>query len=433
MTENDNHEPMPSIDVDVVVATGESPVSVGTEMALLSSAPASENTDPIPSIVPCPEVIPFSHAEPITRNYDFENIEYQIGQLRDLVIKIVPADEKIKDLKHIRDYAAFNRYAKRRFLFFRRRYYWSSSRLEFSLDGTFKERLAKIEAAVKSDSSGADLRQRLLELRELEDDIQIKIRRLSSTLASLRYSTTTGRELIEDLVKKIGHRELRDEGRMHLRIVSQLVKKLGAKPVLRSDEAVLYQETLEAVGVMIEVEQRKLSVEELVHKDRSRRTWTVGIVIFYIAFVLASTIGVGIQWSSKFLPGDAPLNDLKLPLLGIPWPVVLWSLIGSFAAMIYRFNKKPIYDFGDAVKWLLTRPVQGVVLGAAFYLVLVSGLFLLSGRSTSEGQSSHVANDVILILSFLVGFSDRFADSVFKAIVERYTQTTSRRGKVETN
>src|SRR5262249_39555443 len=143
-----------------------------------------------------------------------------------------------------------------------------------------------------------------------------------------------------------------------------------------------------AVGVMIEVEQRKIAVEDLVNKDRRRRTWTVGIVIGYIAIMLAAAVTVGIRWRNSFIIGDDPLSDLRVPLIGIPWPVLVWSLIGSFAAMIYRFNKNPIYDFGDAVKWMLTRPVQGVVLGAAFYLVVVSGLFLLGGRGTSPESAS---------------------------------------------
>lgn len=101
--------------------------------------------------------------------------------------------------------------------------------------------------------------------------------------------------------------------------------------------------------------------------------------------------------------------------------MIIWSLIGSFAAMIHRFNRHPIYDFDDAVKWMLTRPVQGVVLGSAFYLVLVSGLFLLISDDTSTTTSSPVKDEVILVLSFLIGFSDRFVDSVFNALVDRYS------------
>jgi hypothetical protein len=91
--------------------------------------------------------------------------------------------------------------------------------------------------------------------------------------------------------------------------------------------------------------------------------------------------------------------------------------------MIHRFNRRPIYDFGDAVKWLLTRPVQGLVLGAAFYLVVSSGLLLITGTIVEgQGASTRIADEVLLVLAFLVGFSDRFGDRVFNTLVRRYSQ-----------
>jgi hypothetical protein len=93
--------------------------------------------------------------------------------------------------------------------------------------------------------------------------------------------------------------------------------------------------------------------------------------------------------------------------------------------MIYRFNKYPICKFNDTIKWMVTRPIQGVLLGSIFYLVLVSGLFILTGSNTLESQNTGTADAVILVLSFLIGFSDRFADSVFNALVERFSNNGS--------
>ncbi|NES04241.1 MAG: hypothetical protein F6K22_16215 [Okeania sp. SIO2F4] len=89
--------------------------------------------------------------------------------------------------------------------------------------------------------------------------------------------------------------------------------------------------------------------------------------------------------------------------------------------MIYRFNRQPIYEFGNVLKWTITRLVQGIVLGSAFYLILVSDLSLLT--------SEKITTEVILILSFLVGFSDRFADSVFNTLIERYTKDARNKDK----
>ncbi|MCL6436529.1 MAG: hypothetical protein K6T90_20450 [Leptolyngbyaceae cyanobacterium HOT.MB2.61] len=113
-------------------------------------------------------------------------------------------------------------------------------------------------------------------------------------------------------------------------------------------------------------------------------------------------------------------NFQSIKFLGIiPLSVMIWSFIGSFAATIHRFNRRKIYKFSDAWKWMITRHAQGITLSSAFYLVLISGLFLISGGS--DGDPSTIKNEVILILSFLIGFSDRFVDSVFNALLQRYT------------
>ncbi|SRR6266404_1627396 len=350
----------------------------------------------------------------------FADIEEQIRQTREIATRIVPVEEDLDALSRIRRFADFKR-QRRAFSFarlFSRGFYTDFRQYEQPLTET----LADIEAEIKSDSKEGDLRKALLSLRKLTDEVNIKIQRLNSTFIGLVYSLTTSKELVWDLVQRIGHRELRDEAKVHSGIVAQLVGRLESEDLAKNEPHVFSKEFPGAIGIMIELEQRKLAVEELVHKDRKRRQWTVGIVIGYIALVLALAVFVSVRWRSRFLMGEGPLSGMRLPLVGIPWPVIVWSLIGSFAAMIYRFNKKPIYDFGDAVKWMLTRPVQGVVLGSAFYLVLISGLFLLGGRGT-ENPASNTANDVVLILSFLVGFSDRFADSVFNAIVDKYSQS----------
>ena len=245
-----------------------------------------------------------------------------------------------------------------------------------------------------------------------------------STFIALLYSVTTSGELVDDLTHRIGHRELRDEARVHSAVVAQLTKTLETAD--HTGIEVLSEPFLGTIGIMIELEQRKYAVEELVHKDQNRRRWTVAFVISYIAVILATAILGGIRWQDTLVVGNVPLSSQRLPLLGIPWPVIVWSLVGSFAAMIYRFNRRPIYDFGDAVKWMLTRPVQGVVLGSAFYLVLISGLFLMTGPQGGQLNSANSASDVVLVLCFLVGFSDRFADAVFNAIVERYSRPQRR-------
>ncbi|GGA59082.1 hypothetical protein CYANOKiyG1_80480 [Okeania sp. KiyG1] len=184
---------------------------------------------------------------------------------------------------------------------------------------------------------------------------------------------------------------------------------------------VLSDEAQATIGIMIDIEKRRYLVEKLVNFDLQKARATTGLVTITIVGIILVMIVGGLFYGPLVSVGEKSLNELKLPLINIPWPVVFWSFIGSFAAMIYRFNRQPIYEFGNVLKWTVTRSVQGIVLGSAFYLILISGLSLLT--------SEKITTEVILILSFLVGFSDRFADNVFNTLIEKYTKDGKKKSK----
>lgn len=263
-------------------------------------------------------------------------------------------------------------------------------------------------------------------INEISDRVNIKISRLNALFFSVLHPAKSSADLVRNMETKIGHLELKQEAQVHLEEVSRLVKRLDDDRLTKGID-VLGDESQAAIGIMTEIEQRRLVVDRLIYEDRNRKNSTVLLVIIYIIVVIVGTVYTTVVSGSQLVIGQVPLKQLRVPLLGIPWPVIVWSLIGSFAAMIYRFNRNPIYDFGDAVKWLLTRPVQGIVLGSAFYLVLTSGLFLLVGSSnTGNGSVTTTADEIVLVLSFLVSFSDRFADSVFNTLVEKYAKDTKK-------
>ncbi|CCH95027.1 membrane hypothetical protein [Microcystis aeruginosa PCC 9432] len=342
---------------------------------------------------------------------------------------------------------------------------------------------------------GTDAEQDKILLQSLggiADEINLSISRLNNSFILALYPASSSKELVANMVSKIGYKELREEAEMHLSVISRLVDKLNnlmqklnidgleekqkdentslknqsdivlvkaiterlkkrkdeevksafgliqdlitepeddKKPVDDEDDRKIYvlsDEAQAAVGMMIDIEKRRYLVEGLVRSDRSQRTRTTQLVTLTILLIICLMILGGFIYGPSLTVGVKSLDDLNLPLLNIPWPVVFWSFIGSFAAMIYRFNRQPIHEFGDVVKWTLTRLVQGVVLGSAFYLILVSGLSLLTGvtpAASIDPTPKKITTEVILILSFLVGFSDRFADSVFNTLIERYSKS----------
>lgn len=286
--------------------------------------------------------------------------------------------------------------------------------------------LSDIEAAIVPNIESEKYSQLLQSLSNIADEINIRISQLSSLFTSIVYPATISREVANNLVTKIGHKEFRDEAKMHLGVIAQLVEKLDSERLTRPDFDVLSDEAIGAIGLMTELEKRRLLIEGLIKGDRSRRNWTVSSVIIYICVAIAIIVYLIIQWGNQFTLGQVPLVQLKVPVLGIPCPVIIWSLIGSFASMIYRFNAKPIYDFTDAIKWMITRPVQGIVLGSVLYLILISGLFILTAGKTDNPAGLISTDEVILVLCFLIGFSDRFADNVFNTLVQRYSMSNDK-------
>jgi len=331
-------------------------------------------------------------------------------------------------------------------------------------------------------------------LSGIAEEINLNISRLNNSFILALYPALSSKELVANMVSKIGYKELREESEMHLSVIQKLVDKLNDlmenlgvdrlekkgkseseilvnqnddvfliqsiagrlknrkdeevkialmliknlltdsddKKTIISDNQdgrniyVLSDKAQAALGMMIDIEKRRSLVEDLVRADRQQRNRTTQLVTLAIILIICFMILGGFIYGPLVTVGTKSLDDLKLPLLNIPWPVVFWSFIGSFAAMIYRFNRQPIHEFGDVIKWTLTRLVQGVVLGSAFYLILVSGLSLLAGVTPADSAgstSNKITTEVILILSFLVGFSDRFADSVFNTLIEKYSQT----------
>lgn len=297
--------------------------------------------------------------------------------------------------------------------------------------------LSSIETQLSLNLEPLKLSKLMQCMSEIANEIELRIAEVNRSFDSAVFPALSRDEFVEAMMFKIGHQKLREEAKMHLSVIRKLLKMLDGDLLTSADFDVLSDKAQAAVGVMVAIEKRRMLVEELVRSDQKQRIKTIRLVSRYsvIAICLAVALPIiavfaalisnnsPLKESLKALGLQIPvnlstasLNELKVPLLGIPEPVIIWSLIGSFAAMIHRFNRRPIEDFDDAMKWMLTRPVQGVVLGSAFYLVLNSGLFPLTGSNNSNFE-----DEVILVLSFLVGFSDRFVDSVFNALVERYS------------
>jgi hypothetical protein len=239
-------------------------------------------------------------------------------------------------------------------------------------------------------------------------------------------------QLVEILVSKTKYADLNEEVVVNREIITDLFQSISCMVDVPHTSSESDDERLNAglgialskldvldsrmtaiIGAMTMIERRRLRIEELANMDQARRHRTTKFVTAYILVGLVALILTPILWLEP-----STIESMKF-LNIIPISVMIWSFIGSFAATVLRFNRRPVYQFNDPWKWMLTRHAQGIILSSAFYLVLISGLFLISDGT--DGDPSRIKTEVILILSFLIGFSDRFVDHVFNTLLKRYT------------
>jgi hypothetical protein len=108
----------------------------------------------------------------------------------------------------------------------------------------------------------------------------------------------------------------------------------------------------------------------------------------------------------------------------------MWGAAGSLAAILYRFyTEKGRVRFASEVRWLIARPIIGIIMGAVVYIALVSGLVLVGGipsttiNQTSSGSTLVGRIEVYWVLAFLAGFSDKFYIGIIDLLVEKTIKT----------
>ncbi len=261
------------------------------------------------------------------------------------------------------------------------------------------------------------------ELNDIADKIDVEIATIKSIFAQIFYSTIHKRKLAESIVNKIGHNIFKREAQTYLEGILEIERSIDYKSLEDARFNVLSDESIRTIALIKSIENYSFIIESIDKKDKKKSVNTYRIVIGIMSLVLILIIGGMIVAKVYSWDADGDISKYKLPYLGVPVQVVIWGFIGSFASMLYRFNRNPIYDFGDTVKWLITRPIQGIVLSSSFYLVLISGQFLFTGNIHSEQNGVLTSPEIILFLSFLIGFSDRFNDSVFNTLIRRYSSS----------
>ncbi|MCP4442082.1 MAG: hypothetical protein GY810_24495 [Aureispira sp.] len=255
-------------------------------------------------------------------------------------------------------------------------------------------------------------------LEQIADQIELEISNTNYIFPKIIYSSIHIHNFVQNVYSQIGHTEYKQEANVALSSMAAIEKFLELDK-LNDKEGVTIDRAIRTISLLNEMAEYKHEILGLKKLDQLKSQQTTKMVLGTMFFILLAMIAaivtvslVGVSWANS--------KEYMLPVVGVPLAVIIWGFIGSFASMLYRFNRRPIHDFGHTVKWLITRPVQGVVLSSAFYLVLISGQFLFTGEVKTDGEGVLNSTEIILFLSFLLGFSDRFGDSVFEMLVQKY-------------
>lgn len=169
-----------------------------------------------------------------------------------------------------------------------------------------------------------------------------------------------------------------------------------------------------------DVETYLTTLEEIVNREerelKEQRAWqllAIAIMCLYIGLLVLCVI---------------LLKDQLIPILNVPLAVIVWGAAGSLAAILYRFyTEQGRIRFSSEFRWLIARPIIGIIMGAVVYLALVSGLILLGATpntsSSPEGALPNSRFEVYSVIAFLAGFSDKFYLGVIDLLVARTVRT----------
>lgn len=190
---------------------------------------------------------------------------------------------------------------------------------------------------------------------------------------------------------------------------SSLDKPLSWKKLaeIRTELGLIRLKVLWAESQQEAKRNQQLEKEEQVARELSilsKSAALVHVIVFVFLVIYILLIGLAIFNGREFLA-----DNFIVPIVGIPASVIIWSALGSLANMLYKYYKGSyISGVGNGLKWVLARPIVGVLMGAVVYLVMVTGLLLVGANAKPQVE-----------LFWLFAFIGGFSDTIFEGVVQK--------------
>lgn len=268
-----------------------------------------------------------------------------------------------------------------------------------------KEEYNKMLQSVNDLNRGEITQATITELEIISDVIALDRANIDAIFPQIIYTAMYMNDLMAVTVAQIGYEDLHAEAEAALNQISASEEKMTLENKEENEETqkTSIPSVVNIINIFNEMQESQNRILALKKQDTERAKKTrnsvlmgMGGVILLFGITVFALYWEAVEW-----------KDIKdYPILGIPLAVLIWSFIGSFAAMLTQFNKEPIHKFGDTLKWVIIRPVLGVVMGAAIYLALFS--LVLTGKS----QNALLP----LLVAFFVGYSDTFTYDIMASI-----------------
>lgn len=154
-----------------------------------------------------------------------------------------------------------------------------------------------------------------------------------------------------------------------------------------------------------------IAKEQEIQAGEKRLQWIIpALIIVYIIVIVSIIVFGGISWT----------DTTEIPVIGVPVSVLLWSAIGSLAAILYRFYTRDRGRIKYEIRWLIARPIIGIIMGSLAYLAIVSGLFIF-GNAVGSDTTGTPRPQLLWLMAFLGGFSDKFFNSLIDTVSEKVT------------
>ena len=160
--------------------------------------------------------------------------------------------------------------------------------------------------------------------------------------------------------------------------------------------------------------QSRLDLTRLqIEMTRTESAKTSFLVVVMMVYIFSALAGTAVTFDLVDLSSPASQLNQQL-VMGIPKPVWVWAIIGSFTSMLLRAGSFPFSNRIEAIRWLLFRPVLGVVMGVMTYLMLTAWLIVFAGSSTTQ------TSELIWVIAFVGSFSDTLSVNLLQKVIGHF-------------